>query len=59
LVAEGNASLIDVEGVVIRPVTGISPSQLVFAWRHSDNRPLLTALRDAVRTAITATLEAP
>ncbi len=57
LVAEGNASLIDVEGVEIRPVDGISPSQLVFAWRSPDDRPLLTALREAVGTAVTATLE--
>lgn len=51
LVAAGNVNLIAREGVVIRPITGISPSQLIFAWRRTDDRPLLTTLRDCVRTA--------
>jgi hypothetical protein len=38
--------------VVFRPVTGVSPSTLVLAWRAADERPLLTALRRAVREVV-------
>ena len=48
LIAAGNAALIARDGVAIRPVTGVTPSRLVFAWRRGDARPLLTALRRAV-----------
>jgi DNA-binding transcriptional LysR family regulator len=41
LLATGNAPLITLEGVITRPVCGISPSQLVLAWRATDHRPLV------------------
>jgi DNA-binding transcriptional LysR family regulator len=55
LVAAGNAELIARDGVAIRPVSGIESSQLVFAWRRGDSRPLLVELRTAVLEAVTAT----
>ncbi|MFE6689230.1 LysR family transcriptional regulator [Streptomyces sp. NPDC057743] len=45
LLAAGNAAIYRRPGVVARPVTGLSPSQLALAWRADDHR---TALRDAV-----------
>jgi DNA-binding transcriptional LysR family regulator len=51
LLARGNAPLIAREGVVVRPVLGVGPSELVLAWRRGDDRPLLGALRTAVRRA--------
>jgi LysR substrate binding domain len=39
LLAAGNAPLITLEGVITRPVRGISPSQLALAWRTTDHRP--------------------
>ena len=41
LLAAGNAPLIALEGVITRPVRGISPSQLALAWRTADHRPLV------------------
>jgi LysR substrate binding domain-containing protein/mycothiol maleylpyruvate isomerase-like protein len=41
LVAAGNAPLIALEGVITRPVRGISPSVLALAWRTEDRRPLI------------------
>jgi DNA-binding transcriptional LysR family regulator len=41
LVAAGNAPLIALEGVITRPVRGISPSVLALAWRAGDRRPLV------------------
>lgn len=55
LIAAGNASLVARDGVVVRTVTGVGPAQLVFAWRHGDERPLLLALRHAVQSATTGT----
>lgn len=55
LLAAGNVPLIDRDGVIIRPVTGLSPSQLVLAWRRNDDRPLLQALRRALAEANLAT----
>jgi DNA-binding transcriptional LysR family regulator len=54
LIAAGNASLVTRDGVVVRPVSGLSPSRLVLAWRRGDDRPLLTALRQAVLAATSA-----
>jgi DNA-binding transcriptional LysR family regulator len=54
LIAAGNASLVTRDGVVVRPVVGLSPSRLVLAWRRGDDRPLLTALRQAVLVAAAA-----
>ncbi|MFD3661326.1 LysR family transcriptional regulator [Streptomyces sp. NPDC058659] len=41
LVAAGNVPLLAREGVVIRPVRGVTPSRLVLAWRADDTRPLV------------------
>ncbi|WP_319944275.1 LysR family substrate-binding domain-containing protein [Nocardia macrotermitis] len=41
LLAEGNAPLLTRGGVVIRPVTGISPAHLALAWRAEDTRTLV------------------
>jgi DNA-binding transcriptional LysR family regulator len=41
LVAAGNAPLIALEGVITRPVRGVSPSRLALAWRADDHRPLV------------------
>jgi DNA-binding transcriptional LysR family regulator len=41
LVAAGNAPLIALEGVITRPVRGVSPSLLALAWRAEDRRPLV------------------
>jgi DNA-binding transcriptional LysR family regulator len=41
LVAEGNVPLICLEGVVARPVRGLSPSRLAAARRTDDHRPLV------------------
>jgi DNA-binding transcriptional LysR family regulator len=41
LLAAGNAPLIVREGVVARPVRGISPSRLALAWRATDHSPLV------------------
>jgi len=55
LLAAGNAPLIALEGVITRPVRGLSPSQLALAWRKDDHRPLIhdyaRACRQAVRHA--------
>jgi DNA-binding transcriptional LysR family regulator len=51
LVAAGNATLVSRDGVAIRPLTGVTPSRLVFAWRRDDDRPLLALLRAAVTTS--------
>jgi DNA-binding transcriptional LysR family regulator len=50
LLAAGNASLVTRDGVVARPVAGVEHARLVFAWRRGDDRPLLRALREAVRS---------
>jgi LysR substrate binding domain len=41
LLASGNAPLITLEGVIARPVRGLSPRQLALAWRAADRRPLV------------------
>ena len=41
LAAAGNAPLITLGGVTTRPVNGLSPCHLAFAWRHDDTRPLV------------------
>lgn len=46
LLAAGNAPLVALDGVITRPVRGISPSRLALAWRADDDRPLV---RDYVR----------
>ena len=51
LIAGGNADLFGNEAVAIRPVTGVTPSELVLAWRHDDHRHMLRALVEATRSA--------
>ncbi|MFC9896035.1 LysR family transcriptional regulator [Nocardia sp. NPDC127579] len=51
LLATGNAPLIAREGVVVRPVRGISPSELALAWRRADRRPLVRGYAEACRRA--------
>jgi hypothetical protein len=41
LLASGNAPLVALDGVITRPVRGLSPSRLVLAWRAGDDRPLV------------------
>ncbi|WP_260190501.1 LysR family transcriptional regulator [Actinophytocola gossypii] len=41
LLAEGNAPLVARDDVVVRPVTGVAPSELAVAWRADDERPLV------------------
>ncbi len=41
LLATGNAPMVTRDGVVCRPVTGISPCELALAWRRDDTRPLV------------------
>jgi DNA-binding transcriptional LysR family regulator len=41
LLASGNAPLVALDGVITRPVRGLSPSHLVLAWRAGDERPLV------------------
>ncbi len=48
LIAAGNAPLITRDGITVRPVTGVAPSELVLAWRRGDRRPLLRILLTAV-----------
>ena len=51
LLAAGNAPLIALEGVITRPVRGLSPSQLALAWRTGDRRPLVVDYARACRQA--------
>lgn len=48
--ASGNAPLVARAGVVIRPVAGLSPTQLALAWRADGNRPLVRAYVEAARS---------
>jgi DNA-binding transcriptional LysR family regulator len=52
LMAAGNTSLVARDGAVVRPVSGVPPARLVFAWRRGDDRPLVVLLRDAVRESV-------
>jgi DNA-binding transcriptional LysR family regulator len=63
LLAAGNATIFARGGVVMRPVSGIGPSELVLAWRRDAAGPLLrsfvTACADVVGTAPPAALSSP
>ncbi len=59
LLAAGNVPLIALEGVITRPVRGISPSQLALAWRAGDHRPLVLDYARAGRQAARQTDAAP
>jgi DNA-binding transcriptional LysR family regulator len=41
LLASGNAPLVALDGVITRPVRGLSPCRLALAWRAGDHRPLV------------------
>ena len=41
LLAAGNAPLVALDGIITRPVRGVSPSRLALAWRATDTRPLV------------------
>jgi DNA-binding transcriptional LysR family regulator len=49
LLATGNAPLLTRGGVVVRPVSGVSPSRLALAWRADDHRPLVRDYAHACR----------
>lgn len=49
LLASGNAPLVALDGVITRPVRGISPSRLALAWRAGDRRPLVLDYARACR----------
>jgi DNA-binding transcriptional LysR family regulator len=51
LLAAGNAPLIAREGVITRPVRGLSPTQLALAWRTGDHRPLVVDYARACQQA--------
>lgn len=53
LVAAGNAELFRRDGIVLRPVDGLSDSHLALAWRRGDKRPLLRTLIAATEQALT------
>ncbi|MDO0936054.1 LysR family transcriptional regulator [Streptomyces sp. DG2A-72] len=50
LIAEGNAPLITLGGVITRPVRGLSPSRYALAWRREDEElPLVRGYARACR----------
>jgi DNA-binding transcriptional LysR family regulator len=52
LLAAGNTPLIALDGVITRPVRGLSPSQLALAWRKGDRRPLIHDYARACQQAV-------
>jgi DNA-binding transcriptional LysR family regulator len=58
LLSEVNAAIYQRQGVVSRPVSGLSPSQLVVAWRANDHRPVVRDFAQAVTAARTESGEA-
>ncbi|WUG70919.1 LysR family transcriptional regulator [Streptomyces sp. NBC_00457] len=54
LVAEGNAPLITLGGVITRPVRGLPPSRYALAWRREDGElPLVRGYAQACRAMAT------
>lgn len=51
LLATGNAPLVAHDGVVTKPVSGVSPCELALAWRRDDNRPLVRGYVEACAKA--------
>lgn len=51
LVATGNAVLLARPDIAVVPVAGVGPATLALAWRRSDDRTTVGALREAVRSA--------
>lgn len=52
LLAAGNTPLVAHEGVVVRPIRGVGPSELALAWRRGDVRPLVRGYVQAGRSAL-------
>ncbi|HLJ99143.1 MAG TPA: LysR family substrate-binding domain-containing protein, partial [Streptosporangiaceae bacterium] len=52
LLAAGNTPLIALDGVITRPVHGLSPSLLALAWRTGDHRPLIHDYAHACQQAV-------
>lgn len=52
LLAAGNATILSRGGVVMRPVSGVGPSELVLAWRRDADGPLLRAFVAACAEAV-------
>lgn len=52
LLAAGNAPLVAHDGVVVRPVRGVSASELALAWRADDDRPLVRGYVAACRSVV-------
>ncbi|MFI8963479.1 LysR substrate-binding domain-containing protein [Streptomyces sp. NPDC053493] len=55
LVATGNAPLVARDGVVTRPVDGVSTARFALAWRSTDTRPLTQACARAAAEVVAAT----
>jgi DNA-binding transcriptional LysR family regulator len=51
LLSEGNAAIYQPAGVISKPVTGLSPSQLAVAWRTHDRRAVVRDFVSAARQA--------
>jgi DNA-binding transcriptional LysR family regulator len=51
LLAAGNARLVALGGVTVRPVNGLSLATLALAWRRDDRRPLVLDYARAGRQA--------
>jgi len=51
LIAAGNASLFRDDAIAVRDVAGLSPSELVLAWRRGDRREFLRRFVAATRAA--------
>ncbi|MGW0178212.1 LysR substrate-binding domain-containing protein [Nocardia sp. NPDC003345] len=57
LLAAGNAPLVAHDGVVVRPVRGVSASELALAWRADDDRPLVRGYVAACRSVVAGAAE--
>ncbi|MEV0107132.1 hypothetical protein AB0H42_12420 [Nocardia sp. NPDC050799] len=53
--AAGNVSLVAHEGVVVRPLHRVSPSEPALVWRRDDIRPLVRGYVEACRSALAGT----
>ena len=52
LLAAGNAPILDRPGIVMRPVEGLSPAELVLAWRAGQTTPLIDAFVTACEAVV-------
>jgi DNA-binding transcriptional LysR family regulator len=55
LLAAGNAEIYQREGVVCRPVSGLSPSRLAVVWRTGDDRPAIRVFVDSCAKCLCVT----